>query len=120
MAIVVDLDPLGRSLQAKGLADASQQLRLGGAFRHLAAQGLAGVGQGVLDQLPLLAALGRGDLDLAAALQGEGLGQQRLFRGLDIDQDRARDRLVVVELAQEGGQAASTSRSSSDLSTRGK
>ena len=57
VAVVVDLDPLGRGLQAEGLAHGREQLGLGGAFRQLAAERLAGVGQGVLHQLALFAAL---------------------------------------------------------------
>ena len=79
-----------------------QQLGLGRALRHFPAQRLAGVGVGVIDQLALLAALGPADLHLAARLLGEGFLQKLPLGGLQGHQDQLGDRLVVVELAQEG------------------
>jgi hypothetical protein len=52
----------------------------------------------------LLAAHRADDLDLAVGLHREGLFQQLQLVRADIGQDQARDRLVLVELAQEGGQ----------------
>ena len=102
VGVVVGLDPLGRGVQAEGLGDAGQELRLGRAFRHFPAERLARIGDGVVDELALLAALGPVDLDLAAALEREGLGEQGAVGGVDVGEDQLGDRPVVVELADEG------------------
>ena len=51
MAVVIDLDALGDLLQAERLLHALQQMALGGVLRHAPGQRLAGVGQGVVDQI---------------------------------------------------------------------
>ena len=102
MGVVVDLDALRGAVQAERVGDPGQELRLGRALAHLPPQRLARVGQRVLDQLALLAADRPGDLYLAAALQSEGFGEQLALGGLHIGQDQLGDRLIVVELAQEG------------------
>uniref|UniRef100_A0A0N5A6X5 PE-PGRS family protein n=1 Tax=Parastrongyloides trichosuri TaxID=131310 RepID=A0A0N5A6X5_PARTI len=104
MGVVVDLDPLGPGVQTKDFADLIEDLRRGRVLGQLAAQGLLRIGQGVVDQPQLLAPLRPGDLDLAPRLQGEGFFQQFQFVRPHIGQDQARDRLVLVELAEEGGQ----------------
>ena len=104
MAVVIDLDPLGRRFQTKDLGHAGEELGLGRTLRHASAQGFAGVGGGVLDQFCLLAALGAVDLDLAAGFFRQGLGQQGLVRQVMADQDQLGARLVVIELAHEGVQ----------------
>ncbi|MNV38737.1 hypothetical protein D3C71_1302990 [compost metagenome] len=104
MGVVIDLDPLGPGVQTEGLADLVQDFRRGRVLGHLAAQGLAGVGQGVIDQAELAAAQGAGDLHPVLGLHREGGFQQLQLVRADIGQDQTRDRLVLVELAQEGGE----------------
>src|SRR5207249_7259692 len=60
-------------------------------------QRLARIGEGVIDEVLLLAALGHADLDLAAALDAQGLGQQRALLDLVGDEDCARARLRSEE-----------------------
>jgi hypothetical protein len=57
----------------------------------------------MLHELGLFAPAGTGDLDLPPGLHPERLSQQFAFRRLDIGEDQPGDRLVVIELAQEGG-----------------
>ncbi len=104
MGVVVDLNPLGPGLQTKGLADLVQDLPLRRTFGQAAAQGFARIGQGVIDQRQFLAAHRADDLDPAVGLHREGFLQQLQLVRADVGQDQARDRLVLVELAQEGCQ----------------
>ncbi len=104
MGVVIDLDPLGPRIQPERLADVIEDLGLGRVLGQLAAQRLAGVGQGVADQVGLLAPARNGDLHPALRLHGEGLGQQLDLVRRDIGQDQARDRLVFIELPQEGAE----------------
>src|SRR5262249_27170927 len=60
----------------------------------------ARIGERVIDEVLLLAALGHAHLDLVAALGAQGLGEQRALLDLVGDEDGARARLVVVELSQ--------------------
>src|SRR5208283_1573389 len=53
------------------------------------------------DQILLLAALRRQNLDFATALGAQRLGEQRPVLDIVRDQDQARRRLVVVELREE-------------------
>src|SRR5262249_58415409 len=66
----------------------------------LARQRLARIGERMIDEVLLLAALGHAHLDLVAALGGQGLGEQRTLLELVRDEDGARARLVVVELGE--------------------
>ena len=77
--VVVDLDPLGRRVQAEGLRHAVQQFALRRVLRHAAAERLARVGQRHVDELALLAALRHRDLDLALGAQRQRLGEQLAF-----------------------------------------
>ena len=78
-----------------------QQPALRRGVRELAAQRLARIGQRVRDQLLLLAALRRRDLDLVAGLDRQRVGEQFALLDLVREQDQLRRRLVVVELREE-------------------
>jgi hypothetical protein len=72
----------------------------------------------VVDQLAPLAALGAAISTLRPAFSSSASAQAPAPLGGVVDQDQARDRLVLIELAEEGGQDFGVR--SSDLSTRGK
>ena len=66
VGIVVDLDPPDRMVDAKGLAERSDELLLSRRFRELARQSLLRVAQGGVDQILLFAATRRADGDAMA------------------------------------------------------
>ncbi len=66
MGIVVDLDPSRRAFEAKGRGEGCQKLLLRGRLGQFAAQRLARILRGVIDELALFATLRRGDLDAMA------------------------------------------------------
>ena len=101
MTVVIDLDALGRCVHAESLGEARQQFRLGRAFSHAAGQGLAGIVEGVLHQLALFAPVRTADGHLAAALDGECLGQQVAIFDVLVEQYQARGRAFLVELGEE-------------------
>ena len=78
--VVIYLDPFGRARQIEQLGHAFQQLCLAGGFGQFSLQRLAGVGLGVQDDRAFLAPLRQADFDLAARLQRQRLGDQRLLR----------------------------------------
>ena len=80
---------------------ALEQAPLRGGLGQTARQGLARVAHGVLDDADLGAALRHADLAFALGLAGERLLQQLLVGERVAEQDRARHRLVVVELGDE-------------------
>ena len=104
MAVVVHLDAPGRAVQVEHVGQLAQQLGLAGRFGQPPVQRLDGVAFRRFDQRPLFAPLGAGDGHLPVGLQRQGLGQQLVFGRQQVDQQRAGRRLVVVELADEGGQ----------------
>ena len=76
MAVVVDLNPLWRCVQFKGLGQPTQQFGLRRCFRHLSGQRFLGIAGGVGNQFGLFTALRDNDLDLAACFFGKRLGHQ--------------------------------------------
>src|SRR5262249_26901699 len=104
VAVVVDLDAPRRPRQRKDLGQQLQQLALGRTLGKLARQRLARIGERVIDEILLLAALGHAHLDLVAALGAQGLGEQRALLDLVGDEDGARARLVVVKLGEKRAQ----------------
>ena len=78
-----------------------KQLLLRRGFGKLAPERLARIGERMLDQILLLAALRHRDFDLVAGLGRERFGQQRAVLDVMRDQDQPRRRLVVVELRRE-------------------
>ena len=104
VAVVVHLDAPGRAVQVEHVGQLAQQLGLAGRFGQPPVQRLGRVAFRRVDQRALFAPLGAGDGHLPVGLQGQGLGQQLVFGRQQVDQQRARRRLVVVELADEGGQ----------------
>ena len=104
VGIVVDLDAARRLGQAEGGAERAEQLVLRGGVGEPAAERLAGVAGGMLDQVALLAALRHHDLDAPPGARRQGLGQQVLVVHRLRQQDQARRRLVVVELRDERGE----------------
>jgi hypothetical protein len=75
VGIVVDLDALGRRVQSESFRHAVEQLALRGILGQAPAELLARVGERHFHDLALLAALRRGDLDLAIGVQAQRLGQ---------------------------------------------
>ncbi|CCC98265.1 protein of unknown function [Azospirillum baldaniorum] len=104
VGVVVDLDALRRAVQPEDRRHPVEQPRLRRTFGQPPPMGLPRVGQGVLDDAPLVAPLGRGQFHPVAGAQRQGLGQQFLLRQVVVDQDEAGGRLVLVELRDEGGQ----------------
>ena len=103
MAVVVHLDAVERPLQAECLGDAVEQLPLRRAFGEPAAQCLARGQHDAVDEPLLVTALRHRELDAPAAQR------QRLLDKLLLDermaqQDHRRLWLVVVELADKGGE----------------
>ena len=93
----------GAAARPKASPSAGEQPLLAGVFGELAAQRLARVGERMLDQFALLAALRHDDLDACVAgARRERLREQRAVLDLVREQDAARRRLVVVELGEEG------------------
>src|SRR5262249_26086445 len=66
--VVVDLDAARRPSETEGLAECGEQVLLRLRLGELAAERLARIGERVLDQILLLAALRQRDFDLVAAL----------------------------------------------------
>ena len=85
VAVVVDLDAPRRARQPEALRQRRQQLALRGGVGELAAERLARIGERVIDQLLLLAALRQQHLDLVAAL-----GRERLAPAARGPRSRAR------------------------------
>ena len=104
MGVVVDLDPLGPGVEPKGLTDLVEDFALGRALGHLAAQRLSRVGVRVVDEGKLFAAPWIGDFHFPVGLHTERRFQQFQLVRPHVGQDQARDRLVLVELAEEGGE----------------
>ena len=104
VAVVVDLDALGRVGQVEDACHALQQLRLRRALGHAALDRLTRIGGGVLDGGALLAALGAVDLDLAPRLERERIGQHRGLARVVADQHQRRRWQVVIELGEEGAE----------------
>ncbi len=102
VAVVIDLDPLGRPVEPEGLPQPLQQRRLAGALGHAPGQRLAGVARGLLDQPRLLAPQRLGDRHLAPELGGERVHQQVGVVRHVAGQDQSRRGLVAVELPDEG------------------
>ena len=101
MRIVIHLDPARRRVEAEQLRHPGQQVAVGRGLGEAPAEGVAGVGAGMIDQFPLGAALGHGDRDLAFGAHPQRLGDQIDLRGLVAQEDRRRGRLVLVKLPEE-------------------
>ena len=104
VAVVVDLDALRHARQAERLGEPLQQLLLRRGVGELAAERLARIDQRMRDQLLLLAPLRHRDLDPAAGLGAQRLGQQFALGNVVRQQDQRGRRLVVVELREERAQ----------------
>ena len=91
----------GATGQAEGFGDPVEQLALGRGFSLPPLQRFAGVADRVGHHVPLGAALGAAEPDLALSLVAQGLGEQAGFIGVVADEDLSRHRLVGVELADE-------------------
>ncbi len=101
MTVVVDLDARRRLVQAQPVRQILEQRRLCRGVGEPQRQRLPGVGDGVLDQLLLLASLRHRDLDPAAGPHRQRLRQQRLL-GQRLGQEQERRRLpLAVELGDE-------------------
>ena len=99
--IVVDLDPPGGTIEAEGLSQGRQQLALGGGVGEPPGQGLLGVALGVVDEVLPLAAARAVDLHTVLDPARQRGGHQLRILDEVAGQDRARRRLVVVELSDE-------------------
>ena len=102
VGVVIDLHAADRARHGQRLAQRNEQLLLARRIRQLARQRLAAVLGGVIHQLLLLAALGRGDLDLVAHANAQGLGQHIAILDLVGEQHEARGGLIRIELRQKG------------------
>ena len=76
MAVVIDLNALGRLVQVEQFGEPGEHRCLRSGFGKTPGQGLAGIDQGMIHQLALLAALGRGHGDLVAGFQFKRFGEQ--------------------------------------------
>ena len=101
VAVVVDLDAARRLRQAEDARRGRRGAAPGSTSRRACGQRLARIGQRVLDQLALLAALRHGDLDVVPGALAERRRQQLALLEIGRDEDQPRHRLVVVELRQE-------------------
>ncbi len=99
--VVVDLDPPWREGQVEGFGHALQQARLAGGFRKAASERFAGVGQRVVDQVLLFAALWNRHLDLPVHTFAQRFGEKGTFGKIMGEQDLPGGRFVVVELGKE-------------------
>src|SRR3546814_1311197 len=79
MAVVVDLDALGRAVQAEDLGDLFEEFPLAAALGEAPGQGLARVVQGVVDQLALGAPLRPAEFHLVFRPEGQRPGDERLL-----------------------------------------
>ena len=104
VAVVVDLDALGRPVEAEQAGHALEQLALRAALGHAPRQRLAGVEHGLVERVLLVAALGMADLDLVAGRHGERAFEQLAFGDIVAGQDQLGRRARFVELADEGRQ----------------
>ena len=104
MAVVIDFDAPGRTIQGEQLGHVLQQAALAGAFRQAPGQGFTGIGFGMFDQFPPLAAFGMAQTDLALRLDTQRLGDQVMGFRPFVEQDLFRWRLVVIKLPHEGAQ----------------
>ena len=104
MAVVEDLDTLGRGLEPQYPRQPFQVTALRGAFRHAPGEGVSRVDEGVPGQLALGAAPGVRNLDPAPGAHAKRLGDQFVVVHAMADQDRPRRRFVGVELPDKGPQ----------------
>ena len=101
MAVVIDLDAVGRLGQVEQLGDLAQQLRLRGRFGQPPVERLDRVALGLIEQAAARAPLWRTQRDLAPGLLRQRLRQHRLIGQVAIDEDGARRWHLLVELHQE-------------------
>ena len=99
VAVVVDLDALGRTVKAKYPRHALEQLALGAAFGHATRQRLAGVDHGLVEGVLLVATPGMADLDLVARRHGERAFEKVAFGDVVACQDQLGRLARFVELA---------------------
>ena len=77
---------------------------LGGAFRKLAGERQTGVGEGMIDQFPLVAAKRANHPHPMAGVMGESVFEQPLAGDRVADQHQLGNWLVLIELTQEGAE----------------
>ena len=102
MRVVVNLDPLGRLGQVKGIGQPLQELGLGRRLGHLAGKAFARIAQGPVDQFGLLTPFRHQEFDLTAQLAAQRLGHQIGVLDLIAEDQLPRRLAGVVELADEG------------------
>ena len=101
MAVVIDLDALGRPVETEGRGHAFEQAPLRGAFRQAPAKGRLGVRQRGGEKAALGPPLRQAEPHLAPRPKGQRLGDQRLVGDPVAQQDQRRRRMRGVELPQE-------------------
>ena len=104
VAVVVDLDPLRRTVEPEALGKRLEERPLGRAFADPPLQRLAGIALRGRHQAALLAAHRPADAHPAPRLHRERLGDERLLGQREVQQDQRRRLPVLVELAEEGGE----------------
>jgi hypothetical protein len=102
VGIVIDFNPAWAGVQAEGVGNAVQQLRLGAVLGQPAAQLFAGIGQRPFHDLAFFAALGRGNFDSVSGPQGQRFGQQRLAGHVFRQQDQLGRDALVIKLTDKG------------------
>ena len=100
--VVVDLDAAWRLVETEEFGDALEQRLLRRAFGELAAERLAGIVEGVVDEVALFAALRDLDIDAAAEPRGQRFLEHGAVGRLVAEQHELGRLPVLVELAHEG------------------
>ena len=105
VAVVVDLDAARRAREPEAFGERIEQLALRRGVGELAAQRLARIGERVIDQFLLLAALAACAISTLRPLLVESACSSSARSSIVVrDQDQLRHRLVVVELREERAQ----------------
>ena len=92
---------LWRPVELEQFGHLAQQLALRGRFGEVAVERLLRIAAGLLEQTPLLAALGAAQIDLATRALAERVREQHLLLQIAIDQHDARRGHLLVELREE-------------------
>ncbi len=104
VGIVVDLDAPRRRRKPEGFAERGEQFLLARVLGELSRQGLARIGQRMLDELTLLAALRRRDLHPFLHAHIERVLEHLAVLDLVRKQNERRGRVLAVKLREKGRQ----------------
>ena len=104
MAVVIDLDPLGRARPARRPRQLAQQFALRRALGQSPFKCLDGIAAGLVDQFLAGTALRQVEFDLALGTLRQRLGDQLAFGQLAVEQYALGRRHVFVKLDKEARQ----------------